>query len=254
MKLLRVMCLLSWGCVLVFGQSSLAADRSSSFDWTGPYMGVHMGYGWGNADTSFSPRPTAAGFSDLAPATVSPDPSGVIGGGQAGYNYQTGSFVLGIETDFSGSGMSGTKTVSPIVQNNGDPFPGGGLLRAHQETNWLGTLRPRLGCAVIPTLLIYGTGGLAYGDVSYSANTDYRPTGTAFYPASFSKTKVGWTAGGGVEYALFKHWTVKAEYLYMDLGNESFSANPGKALPPFQVGYRWETSANILKFGVNYKF
>jgi outer membrane immunogenic protein len=165
-----------------------------------------------------------------------------------------GSFVIGIEADFSGSGISGSQTVSPIIQNDGTPFPGAGILTAHQHTNWFGTLRPRLGYTVTPSLLVYGTGGLAYGDVSYSANTDFRPNGAAFYPASFSKTKVGWTAGGGVEYAILKNWTVKAEYLYMDLGSESVIANPGISLRPFRVGYEWETTANIFNIGVNYKF
>ena len=254
MKLLRSKCLLSLVCVLIFGQTGRAADSASSFNWTGPYVGAHLGYGWGDADTSFSPLPTAARFSALAPTTLSPDPSGVVGGVQAGYNYQMGCFVVGIEADFSGSGMSGSQTVSPIIQNNGTRFPGAGFLTAHQETNWFGTLRPRLGYTVIPALLVYGTGGLAYGDVSYSANSDFRPNGAAFYPASFSKTKVGWTVGGGVEYAISKNWTLKAEYLYMDLGSESVSANPGITLPPFRVGYNWETTANIFNIGINYKF
>jgi len=254
MKLLRVVCLLSLACVLIFGQTGLAAESASSFNWTGPYIGVHMGYGWGNADTSFSPRPSAAQFANMAPTTLNPDPSGVVGGLQAGYNYQMGCFVVGLEADFSGSGMSGTQTVSPIIQNNGVPWPGAGFLRSHQETNWYGTVRPRLGYTVMPTLLLYGTGGLAYGDVTYSANSDFRPSGAAFYPASFSKTKVGWAAGGGVEYALMKNWTVKVEYLYMDLGSESVVANPGVPLPPFQVGYKWDTTANLINFGLNYKF
>ncbi|MFZ2445489.1 MAG: outer membrane protein [Syntrophobacteraceae bacterium] len=253
MKLLRVMCLLSLACVLLFGQTCPAADGEAAFNWTGPYVGAHVGYGWGNADTSFTPRPTAADFGALAPTTLSPKPNGVVGGIQAGYNYQMGCFVVGIEADFSGSGMSGSKTVSPIKPMSGDPFDG--FLKAQQEINWFGTLRPRVGYTVIPTVLLYGTGGLAYGEVSYSANTSYLPAGAfSSYPASFSTIKVGWTAGGGVEYAIAKNWTVKAEYLYMDLGSESVNANPIPSNPPFRVGYNWESTSHIFNIGVNYKF
>jgi outer membrane immunogenic protein len=254
MKLLKVICLVTFACVLTFGQTVPAADSEPPFNWTGPYVGIHVGYGWGDTDTSFSPLPSAARFSNLAPATLSPNTNGVAAGIQGGYNYQMGCFVVGIEADFSGSGMSGTQTVSPIIQSNGTALPGGGSLTAHQEINWFGTLRPRLGYAVTPGLLIYGTGGLAYGDVSYSANTDFRPGFTAYYPASAGETKVGWSLGAGVEYAFSRNWTVKTEYLRVDLGNESVTANPNIALPPFQVGYKFETSANILNIGLNYRF
>ncbi|MEN6438643.1 MAG: outer membrane protein [Syntrophobacter sp.] len=252
MKLSRIPFLVSLALVLTFSQTGLAAENPPAFNWTGPYIGAHIGYGWGNADTSFSPLPTADQFNNLAPTKLSPGPSGVVGGLQAGYNYQLGCFLVGIEADFSGSGMSGSQTVSPIAQNNGAPFSG--ALTAHQETNWFGTLRPRLGYTVMPTLLAYGTGGLAYGDVSYSANTDYRAGGGVFYPASFSKTRVGWTVGGGFEYAVSKNWTVKTEYLYMDLGSESAVANANIGMPPFQVGYSWKTTAQIINIGLNYKF
>ena len=253
MKWFRVMCLLSAACVLFFGQTCLAAE--SAFNWTGPYLGLHVGYGWGDADTSFTPLPTATGFGALLPQAQDPGPSGVFGGIQGGYNYQYCNFVFGIEADFSGSGISGTKTVSPITMNNGLPYAGGGSLRTHQDTSWFGTLRPRIGYAVMPQLLVYGTGGLAFGDVNYSAHTDYRPVGTGYYPASFSKTKVGWTVGGGAEYAIHQHWTVKAEYLYTDLGSESIIApDQGVQALPFAVGYKWNTTSNLFRVGVNYKF
>jgi outer membrane immunogenic protein len=106
---------------------------------------------------------------------------------------------------------------------------------------------------VKPNVLIYATGGLAYGDVSYSANKNYPSSNQ--YPTSVSTTKVGWALGGGVEYAISKCWTVKAEYLYMDLGSEYSVAN---SIPPisshYQMGYTWQTTANIFQIGMNYKF
>ena len=250
MKLSCLMSLLAVACVLIFSQTALAADGAQSFDWTGPYAGVHLGYGSGDPAVHVDPLPHNFVSPDQAPSTIHPGPTGIVGGVQAGYNYQMGRFLAGIEADFTGSAMSGSKSVSPILFTDGSTVPG--VVEAHEQTNWFGTLRPRLGYTVPPPLLIYGTGGLAYGNVSYSANTNF--AGNETYPASFSKTKVGWTAGGGVEYAISKHWSLKAEYLYMNLGSEPVIANPTIPNPPFQAGYSWKTTANIINFGVNYKF
>jgi outer membrane immunogenic protein len=194
----------------------------------------------------------------MTPTTLRPNPSGFLGGAQGGYNWQTGHFVIGGEADISWSRMSGTATVTPIIKNNGTPFPGAGFLTAHQDTKWFGTIRPRAGIA-FDRVLLYGTGGLAYGRVNYSANSDFRPgvpTSILFfqYPASLSKTKTGWTVGGGVEVGINQHWSWKAEYLYYDLGNQSITANPIPANPPFQVSYRWETKAHTFNAGINFRF
>ncbi len=247
MKMPRLACLLSLACALVFSQSAPAAESAPSFNWTGPYAGIHLGYGWGDADTNFNPLPTAASFG-ITPVTLSPHPGGIFGGAQAGYNWQMGCFVVGIEADLSASGMSGSQNVSPI-----QPFPFG-VLSAHEDINWFGTVRPRLGYTVRPNVLVYATGGLAYGNASYSANTNFIPGSGGIaneqYPASFSTMKVGWAVGGGVEYAVSKCWTVKAEYMYMDLGSES-AVSPSNG--PYAVGYNWQTTANIFQIGMNYK-
>ncbi len=251
MKLLRVKCLLLAASFLICTQTALAAESAPSFNWTGPYAGLHIGYGWANADTNFSPLPNAASFADLAPSQLNPNSNGVVGGLQAGYNYQTGCFVFGLEADFSGSGISGKQTATPITDISGGTFPGTSL-STQESINWYGTLRPRVGYTVTPSTLVYGTGGLAYGNVSYSASTDYRPIGS-LYSSSISTTKVGWAAGGGVEYAISKCWTVKAEYLYVNLGDQTAAAS-GVPDTGFHVGYKWETNANILNIGLNYKF
>ena len=102
--------------------------------------------------------------------------------------------------------------------------------------------------------------GINYGDVDYSANTDFgsgRHNGIT-YPVSFSQTNVGWTAGAGIEYAVGHHWTVKAEYLYYDLGDESRTGKQTVAGvpqgPPFFVHYNFDTSGNIVRGGLNFKF
>ena len=100
-------------------------------------------------------------------------------------------------------------------------------------------------------LLLYGTGGLAYGHTNYFANTDY--TGID-YPKSSDETNVGWTVGGGLEYAISHHWSLKAEYLYLDFGNHGFTGNPDPANPPFQVHYNAQTQEHTVNVGLNYKF
>jgi outer membrane immunogenic protein len=224
------------------------------YSWTGFYVGANVGYAWGNADTFFNPLPTAAIFVNLAPQTLSVDPRGVLGGVQAGYNWQSGGFVVGVEADIQGADIKGDAFRNPIIQNNGTPFPGAGFLSAHQRINWFGTVRARAGFTATDRLLLYVTGGLAYGDVDFAAQTDFRPVGTEQYPAAFTKTKVGWTVGAGAEWAFAQNWSAKVEYLYMDLGNESTIAIPIPALPPFQLGYGWKTQEQIARVGVNYKF
>jgi outer membrane immunogenic protein len=222
--------------------------------WTGWYGGGHVGYGWGRADTTFTPLPTATAFINLAPTKLRPDPKGIIAGGQFGYNKQISPWVLSAEFTASWSNMKGTAIVTPIIQNNGTPFPGAGFLITHQDTSWFGTLRPRFG--ILPTashrLLLYVTGGWAFGHVNYSANSDFRPGGTIQYPVASSKTKTGWTTGGGAEIAVAPHASLNLEYLYYNLGNESVIGNPSPAAPPFQVGYNWQTRAQIFRVGVNF--
>ena len=230
------------------------APVPAAYNWTGFYLGANFGYGWGRGDTTFDPLPTAAIFVNLAPTTLGLTPRGALGGLQLGYNWQTGMMVFGVETDFQWSGMDASVTQAPIIQNNGTPFPGAGFLTASERTDWFGTLRARFGVTPVDRLLLYVTGGLAYGHVKYSADTDFRPVGTENYPASVSKTRAGWTVGAGAEWAFMPHWSLKAEYLYYDLGNESVTVNPAIPLPPFQVHYQWETRASVARVGVNYKF
>ncbi len=228
------------------------APANPAYSWTGAYVGGHFGHGWGRANTTFTPLPTAQQFINLAPTTLRPDPRGFHGGGQAGYNWQSGRLVIGAEADLSWSRMGGTAIVTPITQITGASLQGS--LTAHQDTRWFGTLRGRVGITPTPRLLIYGTGGLAYGHVNYSANADFRPQGQFQYPASFGKTKTGSTGGFGAEVALpGDHWSWKAEYLYYDLRKESSNGNPVPVHPPFQVAYTWETKAHTFNTGLNFR-
>jgi len=233
------------------------APPECDYTWTGFYIGGNAGYGWGNGDTHFHPLPDAATFFDLEPTTLSPDPSGFIGGGQIGFNWQWNKWlVLGAETDFQGSDIEGHDTRFNFpdivgVGNGPDTF-----LAAHERMQWFGTARGRIGFAPLCRLLVYATGGLAYANTDYSANTNF-DNGTT-YPVSFTRTTLGWTVGGGLEYAISHHWSVKAEYLYYDLGDEGKTQNQlffgVPQGPPFFVHYNFENTGNIVRGGLNFKF
>jgi outer membrane immunogenic protein len=227
------------------GQTALAEQANQPFNWTGFYAGLHIGYGWGDANTTRSPLLPVT----VAPTVLDPSTSGVVGGLQAGYNYQTGPFVVGIEADFSGTAIEGSASAVNVLNGIAQP---GASFNAHENINWYGTLRPRVGYVVWPNLLLYGTGGLAYGNVSYTARTVFL-TGNET-TSNFSQTNVGWAAGGGAEFALSKCWTVKAEYLHMDLGSQSAIASPAVPNPPVPFQYKWDTTANVVNVGFNYKF
>lgn len=224
------------------------------FSWSRFYIGANFGYSSGKTGTRFEPLPSAAQFIDMLPVTIASTNKGYTVGGQAGYNWQSGHFVAGPEFTLAWSSVKGTKTVTPIIRNNGAAFPGG-LQTTTQELDYLGSLRARAGGAW-SRVFIYGTGGVAFGKINHSALTDYRPVGTTQYLASASETQAGWTAGIGTEIAVSKHWSLKGEYLYYDLGGgQSRTVDPTPSLPPFQVRYTWQSvTLHSFNTGINFRW
>ena len=151
------------------------------YNWTGPYIGLNGGYGWGTSDIA-------------APFAGSPSLSGGLIGGTLGYNWQMGQAVIGLETDLAWSGIRGSAAC-------------GAGFNCETRNNWLGTTRVRLGYAA-DRFMPYVTGGVAYGGLKTSVSG----------VGETSKTKAGWTLGAGVEAAIAGPWTAKLEYLYVDLG------------------------------------
>jgi outer membrane immunogenic protein len=191
------------------------------FSWTGFYIGANAGYAWGtSSDTNpFFPISGTGNFGI----------SGVLAGGQVGYNWQFDAFVLGLESDGDWSGVKGS-TSSGLC---------GGVVCTTSDS-WLGTTRARLGFAV-DHWLFYGTGGVAYGDIKF---TDL----PAALVVNGSNTNVGWTAGGGIEYAFTRNWSAKAEYLYVNLGSAGFACTPGCGTSTVTF------NENIFRGGLNYRF
>jgi outer membrane immunogenic protein len=236
---------------------------SPATNWSGFYAGANVGYGWGNNDMSVadvSPDPGDSGISPT-PQSVGNRSNGVIGGGQIGYNWQIGSFVSGLEADIQGSGIKGTAQSRLATFELGDPTAVGSGT-SEQKLSWFGTVRGRVGVTVTPDLLLFGTGGLAYGNVSHSGNTAFTFTdqsNTFGFPVQSSQTKIGWAAGAGAEWMFARNWSAKVEYLHIDLG--SSSAVGGIVLngipdPAFgdAVAYHWHNTFDTVRVGVNYHF
>jgi outer membrane immunogenic protein len=152
--------------------------------------------------------------------TTSFNPSGGVAGGTLGYNYQLGAAVLGVESDIDWAGLSGSA-------------PGG----FRTSDSWLSTVRARLGYAA-GRFMPYVTAGGAFGDI--------RASGPGL--AGSTTANAGWTAGAGLEFAVAPHWTIKAEYLYVDLGK--FNCGVGCGVPIDNVSF----STNLVRGGFNYRF
>ena len=179
------------------------APTAPAYNWSGFYVGGHVGYGWGGGNsTGFAPLPDPVVFGSFRPETLSSDLEAGFGGGQIGINWHFAQrWVAGAEVDYSKSNLDGSAINNAISSNAGVAVPGA-FISTSQSINWFGTVRGRLGYLPVENLLVYVTGGLAHGSVDYAATLDYRPAGpNAHFPASVSRNKTGWVAGTGAEWA-----------------------------------------------------
>jgi len=220
------------------------------FTWAGLYVGVNAGGAFGTTKLRSTPSPQP-GFGAL-PFSQNLSPDGFIGGGQIGYNLQSGWLVYGVEADFQGSTLKGSSTLVGLPNSAGVIVPTW-TNRGTEKMDWFGTVRGRLGYAIDRTLL-YATGGLIYGDVKSTSLSTFTPAPQFTYGGSSSGTRAGYTVGGGVEYAFTNNWTVRAEGLYFDMGKKSYTATPLAANPPFVVGHSADLKGGIFRVGLNYKF
>ncbi len=186
------------------------------YNWTGFYAGINGGYGFGKSDWSGTG------------ATAGTSPKGMLLGGTLGYNLQTGSLVWGLEGDIDYSWMKGSAVGTGACAGVG----------CETSNKWFGTARGRIGYAGWDRWLPYFTGGAAFGNVKTSTAAG----------VSEDKTRIGWTIGAGIEYAMATNWSTKVEYLYADLGTSTCSiATCGAAT---DISFK----ANIVRVGLNYHF
>jgi outer membrane immunogenic protein len=267
------------------------------FSWTGFYGGLNMGVSFGRASADVNYFAPSLGSTVCGPpgalcinGSDTVDMNGPIGGVQAGYNWQNGNYLLGVEADFQGTGQSATRDFAVSFNNGtsaGGVTQGTAGISLTERMPWLGTVRGRVGY-VANQWLVYATGGLAYGrievDSSASAGAFLTPIGALgtptcngpFVPGTcpvwgFSGsgvTKIGWAVGGGAELALGGNWTAKFEYLFVDLGsfNTTFTGLPGcfgvvagggAACNSEVAGtgtIHSRITDNIVRVGLNYQF
>jgi outer membrane immunogenic protein len=239
--------------------------------WTGFYIGANFGGGWGSRNVNYSPNDpgSVALFNAFHVVGDSFKSSGVLGGLQTGYNYQFNrNWLVGIETDFDWTGMKGSGST---------PYATGlEFMSVDEHIKWFGTVRARLGYLPADNLLAYVTGGFAYGQVersgvfatanggSVTANIPpfslscASPASPTCLAGSSSGVAGGWTLGGGLEYAFWQNWTLKAEYLYVSLASKSVTEIavtplPGTTPSSFNANYG-RTNFNVARVGVNYRF
>jgi outer membrane immunogenic protein len=250
---------------------AVAADLSPAYkapvkaiapvaSWTGFYIGGNVGYGWDSGSTGISSASTDPALAPALaaivgagsyPAALSPSTKGVIGGGQIGYNWQLPpQWLIGLEADLQGADLRGTDS-----QTRSPAFFDAASTGVTKSIDWFGTVRGRIGFLATPQWLLYGTGGLAYGQTkSTFTTTDLTagclPNATLCANGASSSTRAGWTAGAGAEAMLAPNWSVKVEYLYVDLGRFNCGLNCGAGLFTDNVSFH----TNILRAGVNYKF
>jgi len=263
----RIALVAATALVAAFAQGAHAADMAVSpffrgspvvigYNWQGYYVGANIGWSRTSSDISWSPDPTQFNFfvpgvgvfSDLGPISAASKntltSNGAAGGIQTGYNWQWGNIVAGLEGDvtFMRNNANLTAGLPP-------PSVAPAMLAETARLDWLITVRPRIGYAW-DNWLFYVTGGWALGKVVFS---DQLTTSVgAVMGTTMSRELGGWTVGAGVEYGLVSGWSLKAEYLYTDLGSAAVLMGPDV----FQetVGTNHTMTNQIARIGFNFRF
>jgi outer membrane immunogenic protein len=254
-----------------------------AFSWSGCYAGVNGG--WAQSRSRYdlapggnylnpigvAPPPNAAGSGDFAANiaalshTSEPESSGGVAGGQVGCNWQTAHNVIGFEVDGQWTSLKNSADAAfAAFPDAGNPVFTNPAHTEHVSSKlpWLATFRARGGWA-FDRLLVYATGGLAVGGIESETNVSFATFPTlpvnngATHIGSDRFTRVGWVLGFGAEYAFAPRWSVKAEYLYIDLGSHTYSSPLVASVSAAAPGYNWRTTVTerdqIARIGVNFK-
>ncbi len=251
--------------MLIFALCAIGAAQAQD-SFSGFYVGGNAGGAFGRAQVDTSPAFSLTGYfnSTSTPAITSASnqlikPNGLTAGGGAGFNHQWDNFVFGLEADFGTMNLSGTTTATA-------PYPccpgTGFTVTQTAKTNWLFTVRPRVGF-VFGRVMVYETVGAAFTSVKYTGLfTD--TFASAHENASLQETRPGWVLGGGAEGRISHRWSVKGEYLYAGFGTATVpSANltlpnpppaPPTAFPSTVFTHSVDLRAHLVRAGVNYRF
>jgi opacity protein-like surface antigen len=225
-------------------------ENPSAFYWPGSYVGMNLGYGTNPSTVHIYPTSTlVANIQDNSPIALYLQNAGFLAGGQLGYNWQINAILLGIEGDLNYPHIS---SANAVTLNNAGSL----TTTVNQNIEWISTLRARLGKLATNNMLVYLTAGPAFGGTNLAFDQrqiEVSCTTTPCSTANATQNKLGWAAGGGIEYAVNQRATFKAEYLYMDLGymNINVPSNTTPSTMNYQINSSFNN--NILRLGVNYK-
>jgi outer membrane immunogenic protein len=229
-------CVLALLCSSVLLSAANAADLRPAYKapaltpaplWTGFYIGGNVGYGWGKVS--------------LNGLNGEMNPNGVNGGVQVGYNYQINNVVLGVEGDFQGADHKDNINLTAF----------GATGNLDVKSDWFATVRGRIGYAFGP-FMPYVTGGVAFTQAK--ANADASAGGVTVATASTDKTSTGYAIGGGIEYAIDRSWSVKAEYLHLGFGKQTYDFTGAVLGATGTVSGDVKLDFDIARVGVNYRF
>lgn len=246
------------------GTPVLAADMAPPpppapvYSWAGWYAGGNLGLALNDSQATVEPSgcfltTCGGGPTDNPLRTFSNTLSNAAftGGGQVGYNWQLNTIVAGLEADINYNGVNQNLAASPMLAA---PLSENMAYSVSDRLDWFGTVRGRLGIAPFPAMLLYATGGFAYGQVSSSSAIAFSSTADT-YAGSAVSTRIGWTAGAGAEWSFSPGWSIKGEYLYVDLGRISYA---DACITNCAVGNSYQTDLavrqQIFRAGLNYRF
>lgn len=231
------------------------------FSWTGFYVGINAGGSWGNSSSNLKLDDVNSNWSNEAPAFTQAvtnlwsdelKPSGFTGGGQIGYNFAMSGLIVGVEGDFNYLDADDSRQTGQIQVPNFAPTY---AFTNTVSTDWWATIRGRLGVVVAKDTLLFATAGVAFAEVEgstsiFSATTGFSKAGSG------SSTLTGYTVGGGGEFALARHWSLKVEYLYTDLGDFSFDTRyrTGSTFPGYSETVTQDLEFSTVRGGLNYRF
>jgi outer membrane immunogenic protein len=244
-----------------------APAPAATYNWTGFYIGANAGGFWTTGDNSLSVVNDPVNNYFFPPAIPEVDAAGsptlnsrgLTGGGQIGYNLQLGSAVAGLEADFNALHWRKSRGGTFVYTTNGAPY----TLTQNASTDWLATVRPRLAWKMDRGLL-YATAGLALTQLHFKQHFTEAPFTPTAETASLSKTKAGWTIGGGYEHAFADNWSFKVEYLFARFSGDKVvgrlaNANGSSTVPGFVDGATFNNSLSsrnfhIARIGINFRF
>lgn len=262
--------------VLVF--CGCVSAGAGQINWTGLHVGLSGGYGWASSGVTALPgdaltQSLSFGQPVVPPVSASLNANGGLGGGQVGYDWQfSGRGVVGVEADIAAASLKSSAS-TPLMLFGTQPA----TFDVSRNIDWFGTVRGRVGFLASPDLLIFATGGFAYGRVSESASVSLPPGasnsignfGYAFacgptyglgscFAGSSSRIATGWTAGIGGEKRFTQNISLKVEYLHVDLGSSSYpvvgSLYAGTPFTPSFLNARSSATIDLLRAGLNYNF